>query len=115
MEETKEMQTKIEEKLGLDPVDKSVVVLYEGEKQEQVRFTISSGKCSRNLRCLFGLIFSSAHWILARQACCGNGKATTNVVLEESVATYNSAGGEHERNQTNWFRINIWFDCGCRR
>lgn len=36
MDETKMMQAKIEEKLGLNPVDKSVVVLYEGEKQEQV-------------------------------------------------------------------------------
>lgn len=37
MKETEEMNSIIEEKLGLDPVDKSVIVLYEGEKQEQVR------------------------------------------------------------------------------
>lgn len=34
--ETQEMRLKIEEELGLDPVDKSVIVLYDGERQEQV-------------------------------------------------------------------------------
>lgn len=29
------MQEKIQENLGLDPVDKEVIVLYEGEKAEQ--------------------------------------------------------------------------------
>jgi len=29
------MQSKIQETLGLDPVDKEVIVLYEGEKAEQ--------------------------------------------------------------------------------
>lgn len=32
MEETKQMQEKIEQALGLDPVEKDVVVLYDGEK-----------------------------------------------------------------------------------
>lgn len=31
MDETQEMQKKIEEKLGLNPVEKEVVVLYDGE------------------------------------------------------------------------------------
>ncbi|XP_075145310.1 mitochondrial ribosomal protein L32 [Haematobia irritans] len=34
-EETKEMQDKIQEKLGLNPVEQDVVVLYEGERSEQ--------------------------------------------------------------------------------
>lgn len=34
MEETKEMQKKIEEKLGLNPVEKEVVVLYDGERDK---------------------------------------------------------------------------------
>ncbi|TMW50639.1 hypothetical protein DOY81_004298 [Sarcophaga bullata] len=34
-EETKQMQDKIQEKLGLNPVEQEVVVLYEGERTEQ--------------------------------------------------------------------------------
>lgn len=34
-QETKLMQDKIQAQLGLDPVDKEIVVLYEGEKTEQ--------------------------------------------------------------------------------
>ncbi|XP_039490368.1 39S ribosomal protein L32, mitochondrial [Drosophila santomea] len=35
LKETELMQSKIQETLGLDPVDKEVIVLYEGEKAEQ--------------------------------------------------------------------------------
>ncbi|XP_034661210.1 39S ribosomal protein L32, mitochondrial [Drosophila subobscura] len=35
LKETEDMQAKIQEKLGLDPIDKEVIVLYEGEKAEQ--------------------------------------------------------------------------------
>ncbi|KAH8340910.1 large ribosomal subunit protein bL32m [Drosophila kikkawai] len=35
LKETELMQEKIQENLGLDPVDKEVIVLYEGEKAEQ--------------------------------------------------------------------------------
>lgn len=35
-EETKLMQQQIETELGLNPVDKDVVVLYDGEKDSQV-------------------------------------------------------------------------------
>ncbi|XP_031633494.1 39S ribosomal protein L32, mitochondrial [Contarinia nasturtii] len=38
MDETKEMQTKIEEKLGLNPVEQEVVVLYDGEKDKPAEF-----------------------------------------------------------------------------
>lgn len=41
MQETHEMQDQIEKTLGLDPVDKSVIVLYDGEKQEQVWLMVS--------------------------------------------------------------------------
>nr|CAD7413203.1 unnamed protein product [Timema poppensis] len=34
--ETEEMQTKIQEDLGLSPVEQEVVVLYEGEKEAQI-------------------------------------------------------------------------------
>lgn len=34
MEETKEMQKKIVEKLALNPVEKEVVVLYDGERDK---------------------------------------------------------------------------------
>nr|CAD7600717.1 unnamed protein product [Timema genevievae] len=34
--ETEEMQTKIQEGLGLSPVEQEVVVLYEGEKEAQI-------------------------------------------------------------------------------
>lgn len=34
MDETKEMQDKITEKLGLKPDDQSVVVLYDGERDK---------------------------------------------------------------------------------
>lgn len=35
------MQEKIQEELGLNPVDKGVIVLYDGEKQEQVSAEIN--------------------------------------------------------------------------
>lgn len=35
MEETRSMQEEIVKELKLDPIDKEVVVLYEGEKEEQ--------------------------------------------------------------------------------
>lgn len=38
MSETKEMQDRIEEKIGLNPDDKSVVVLYDGERDKVIRF-----------------------------------------------------------------------------
>lgn len=38
LQETQAMQDKIEKELGLNPVDKSVVVLYDGEKGEQVGY-----------------------------------------------------------------------------
>lgn len=34
--ETEEMQNAIEEGLGLNPVDKDVVVLYDGEKSDKI-------------------------------------------------------------------------------
>lgn len=35
MDETKAMQDKIQENLGLEPVEKEVVVIYNGEKDEK--------------------------------------------------------------------------------
>lgn len=35
--ETELMQEKIQKELGLNPVDQEVIVLYDGEKAEQVR------------------------------------------------------------------------------
>lgn len=34
--ETEQIQEKIQEKLGLNPVEQEVIILYEGEKGEQV-------------------------------------------------------------------------------
>lgn len=75
MDETTEMQAQIEEKLGLDPVDKSVVVLYEGEKQEKVSLgsldTVAASRAARiTIRCsyLFRYCFSAGR-ILGGQAC----------------------------------------------
>lgn len=39
MNETKEMQTKIAEKLGLNPVESEVVVLYDGERDKVFQMT----------------------------------------------------------------------------
>lgn len=56
-EETQAIQDKIEAELGLDPVDKTVVVLYDGEKQEQVMVNeilfIESLCYSDSLKCEF--------------------------------------------------------------
>lgn len=38
MEETKQMQEKIEQKIGLSPDDKEVVVLYDGERDKPAEF-----------------------------------------------------------------------------
>lgn len=38
MDETKRMQDRISEELKLDPIDKEVVVLYKGEKDESQEF-----------------------------------------------------------------------------
>lgn len=35
--ETQQMQRKIEKELGLNPVDQDVIVLYDGEKEQQVK------------------------------------------------------------------------------
>lgn len=35
MDETKEMQDKIQESLGLEPIEKEVVVVYQGEKDDK--------------------------------------------------------------------------------
>lgn len=42
MSETKEMQQRIEEKIGLTPDDKSVVVLYDGERDKVCQIVFQS-------------------------------------------------------------------------
>lgn len=46
-EETKLMQQQIENELGLNPVDEDVVVLYDGEKNNQVNNQIISNVFKR--------------------------------------------------------------------
>lgn len=40
-QETKQMQDKIQQQLGLNPIEQEVVVLYEGEKNEQTVDSLS--------------------------------------------------------------------------
>lgn len=49
MDETKQMQDKIEQELGLDPVENDVVVLYNGEKDRVNLVFCISVKMSKKL------------------------------------------------------------------
>lgn len=57
------MQTAIVEKLGLDPVDKEVVVLYDGEKDKVrlIQFVVSNGMPA-SYDCLCYLIYSQTNF-----------------------------------------------------
>lgn len=118
MEETKLMNDQIHDKLGLNPDDKEVVVLYDGEKDKVIVFArfysnwfVIHDKLSlvfvsfvRQFKCVFDDLIAGR--ILGRETSYRNGKATSSLVQQEFTTENHTATGQNDRSQTNKFGLN---------